>query len=169
MTPFQTLILVKQWVVIFLQNVGKFNINFAKMSQNRGTFLIFGKYMGPTFGKCMGQFSFSQRHIPTKKILSTPPGPFWYPHINCILALPAPFHAYKQPTICPYHLGRHGNDLCRSCALYPSPHLCRIVSRSANADVVCKFALCHVCVIQNAQLDTWSVEYNANSVIDRCG
>ena len=58
------------------QHFGKFNINFANKSQNQGKFLIAGKYMGPIFGskfgKCMGQFSFSQRHIPTKKHLSTP-------------------------------------------------------------------------------------------------
>ena len=49
-----------------------------KKSQNLGKFEIFGKYMGPifgqNFGKCMGQFSFSQRHIPTKKNLEYPRG-----------------------------------------------------------------------------------------------
>ena len=30
---------------------GKFNIKFANKSQNRGTFLIVGKYMGPILGQ----------------------------------------------------------------------------------------------------------------------
>ena len=63
LTPFSNLyfnILVNQWVVIFffskayfpkfsnkLQHFQKFKTNFAKLSQNRDKFLIFGKCMGP--------------------------------------------------------------------------------------------------------------------------
>ena len=66
MTPYRTLILVN------LQNVGNFNMKIANKSQNLGNFFIFGKYMGQIYhqlGKCMGHFSFSQWHIPTKKYL----------------------------------------------------------------------------------------------------
>ena len=36
---------------------------------------MYGSNFGSKFGKFMGQFSFSQRHIPTKKILSPHPPP----------------------------------------------------------------------------------------------
>ena len=34
-----------------LQNVDKFNVSFATISQNRDKFVIFGKYMDPTLGQ----------------------------------------------------------------------------------------------------------------------
>ena len=48
-----------------------------KKSQNRGKFVIAGKCMGPIskFGKRIGQFSFSQRHIPAQKGIESPPLP----------------------------------------------------------------------------------------------
>ena len=59
-----------------LQNVGKFNINFAK---NQGKFLIFGKCMGPILGQYLVNvwvtFHFPSSASLPKKILSTPPGP----------------------------------------------------------------------------------------------
>ena len=69
-----------------LPNLGQFYMNICKNSQNRGKFLIAGKCMGPIyskFGKCMGQFSFSQRHIPTKKNREyLPPGILYHGCVN---------------------------------------------------------------------------------------
>ena len=53
MTPSQTYILVNKWVIIFFnrllsRNFGKFNINFANISQNLGAFA--GKYLDPILG-----------------------------------------------------------------------------------------------------------------------
>ena len=38
---------------------------------------MYGSNFLSKFGKCMGQFSFSPWHIPTKKIVSTP-GPYCF-------------------------------------------------------------------------------------------
>ena len=61
----------------------KFNTNFAKMSQNLGTFLIFGKCMGPILGQNLVNvwvsFHFPRGTSLPKKFLSTPPG-----DIHCV-------------------------------------------------------------------------------------
>ena len=70
-----------QTLLIFGKSMGRTFFQkpiFAKFSKKSRN--IFGKCIGPILGqnlvKCMGQFSFSSRHIdPTKKILEyTPPG-----------------------------------------------------------------------------------------------
>ena len=55
----------------------KYNTNFAKKSQNRGKFLILGKYMGPIMGQNLVNvwvsFHFPRGTSLPKTILSTPP------------------------------------------------------------------------------------------------